>query len=135
MRKAELTPLAGAALLQKLHPWPLQYAVNYLPGAGLLIYALARGRGRVTSHLSTDSMELLGMASYSFYLIHMPVIRCVRGVFRHLHFVSPTAPVVALEVVATFLIAQICAIILFRRFETPAHQALKRLGARFRETR
>ena len=127
--------LAVGTILQKLHPWPFQYAVNYLPGAALLIYALARGRGRVASHLSLQSMELLGMASYSFYLIHMPVIRCVRGVFRHLHIDSPPAGLIVLEVMAAFLIAQVCAIILFRHVEVPAHRALKRLGGGFRESR
>ena len=127
--------LCAGAILQKLHPWPFQYAINYLPGATLLIYTLSRGRGRVAGHLGLQSMELLGMASYSFYLIHMPVIRCIRGLFRHFHVLVPSAPVIALSVIGCFVIAQVCAIGMFRFLEVPSQQALKRLGRGFRETR
>ena len=75
------------------------------------------------------------MASYSFYLIHMPVIRCVRGAFRHFHWLTPAPLVVAAAAIGTFLLAQAMALILFRLYEGPLHQALKRLGGRFRETR
>lgn len=130
-----LALLAVGACLQKVHPWPLQYAVNHLPGAALLIYVPARGQGWVARHLSVRTMELLGMASYSFYLIHMPVIRCVRGVFRYFHWLAPAPLVVALAAIGTFLLAQAIAIMLFRLYEVPLHRALKRLGGRFRETR
>jgi peptidoglycan/LPS O-acetylase OafA/YrhL len=127
--------LGAGAFLQMVHPWPFQYAVNSLPGAALLIYVLARGQGCVTMHLSVPTMELLGMASYSFYLIHMPVIRCVRGVFRHFHYLAPAPHIVVLSILGTFFLAQASALALFRLYEMPLHLSLKGFGRRFSETR
>ena len=119
--------LTAGAWMQQLFSWPLQDAFDYLPGAALLIYILARGSGWVAAHLSGRRMEVLGMASFSFYMIHMPVIRCVRGVMRHFDVLSPSPTVIAATVIGTFLAAQVCAILLCRHFELPVQKWMKNL--------
>ena len=139
MSERATTTLAGAAMLllliggwmQQLIPWPFQDAMKYMPGGVLLIYVLSRGTGALARHLSARPLKVLGMASFAFYLIHMPVIRCVRGVLRHFDILSPSWPVITVIVMGTFLAIQACAIALCWRFELPMQKVLKRAFDRF----
>src|SRR5256712_10498024 len=59
---------------------PLWGGLLYLPGAGLLILGLAYGRGFFGAHLKRPGLQRLGVGRFSLLLIHVPVLRAVRGV-------------------------------------------------------
>jgi peptidoglycan/LPS O-acetylase OafA/YrhL len=69
----------------RLHaPWPLWGGLLYAPGSALLIYGLAQKRGIFAWHLSHPWLNLLGTASFSFYMIHAPILRALRLLWLYL---------------------------------------------------
>jgi peptidoglycan/LPS O-acetylase OafA/YrhL len=54
-------------------PYPLLHNGLLVPVFALLIVSLAPGRGALAACLATPAMVLLGEASYSLYLIHVPL--------------------------------------------------------------
>jgi peptidoglycan/LPS O-acetylase OafA/YrhL len=54
-------------------PYPLVHNGLLAPVFALLIVSLAPGRGALAACLATPAMVLLGEASYSLYLIHVPL--------------------------------------------------------------
>jgi peptidoglycan/LPS O-acetylase OafA/YrhL len=125
------TLVIGGGLVPQLR-WPVAGAINYLPGSLILIYALARSTGPVARHMGWRPMLVLGMASFAFYMIHMPIIRCVRGVFRHFDYTAPAPPVSVGAAIATFLLTQACALGMFYWFESPVQNRLRKFIRRER---
>jgi peptidoglycan/LPS O-acetylase OafA/YrhL len=100
------------------------------PGAALLIYGLAYGRGWLAQFLSHRWVELLGMSSFAFYLIHDLIIRIFKGAFEHYH-VSINNSFSAITMTATlFIMTQIISIIVFKKVESPAQKYLRGLARR-----
>jgi peptidoglycan/LPS O-acetylase OafA/YrhL len=64
-----LAVLAASAAI----PYPLLHNGLLAPVFALLIVSLAPGRGALAAWLATPAMVLLGEASYSLYLIHVPL--------------------------------------------------------------
>jgi peptidoglycan/LPS O-acetylase OafA/YrhL len=52
----------------------------YVPDSVLLVLGLACGRGYFVAHLSRPCINRLGIASFSFDMIHAPLIQTVKGV-------------------------------------------------------
>src|SRR5437879_10894960 len=71
--------IVAGAVARPYAAWPLWGGLLYVPGAVLLILGLAYGRGPFVAHLSRPALSRLGVASFSLYLIHAPLLRAVRG--------------------------------------------------------
>jgi peptidoglycan/LPS O-acetylase OafA/YrhL len=63
--------LAGSSLI----PYPLLHNGLLAPVYAYFIFALAHGEGRIAQFLATPVLVLLGEASYSLYLLHLPIAR------------------------------------------------------------
>ena len=106
-------------------PWPLWGGVLYIPGSALLILGLADGKTVLSEHLSTRWLERLGMASFSFYMIHAVFLRAVKGVFLHLGWEVRSWPVFVTVVISMFVLTQIIAFIIFDCYERPVQGWLR----------
>jgi peptidoglycan/LPS O-acetylase OafA/YrhL len=97
------------------------------PGAAFLIYGLAGGYGFLARWLSLPWIVLLGGSSFSFYLIHDPIIRVCRGIFQHFHL-NITGLSEALVVGGVlFVITQALSIVIFKKVELPIQKRLRGL--------
>jgi len=76
--------LIMGAIYRQYAPWPLWGGLLYLPGSALLVVGLASGKGFFIKHLGQPWLHRLGVSSFSFYMIHAPVIRALKGVCRYL---------------------------------------------------
>jgi len=123
---------AGGIVLLALALWgnarmPSFLSLGFLnaPGAALLVYGLAYGRGRVAQFLSHPWMRLLGMSSFAFYLIHDLLLRACEGAFRHWHIGAFAPGIVFTGCLALFLLTQAVSIGLFKTFEAPVQGFLR----------
>ena len=100
------------------------------PGAALLIYGLAYGRGWLAQFLSHPWVELLGMSSFAFYMIHDLIIRVLKGAFEHYHFTITNLLTGIFITGILFIMTQIISIIVFKKVESPAQRYLRGLARR-----
>jgi len=109
-------------------------AMNFAlaPSAALLIFCAARYRSAVSRPLNTPAAIALGDASYSIYLVHLGVLLAVawltglagRGlVFDSIRLVAVVTAIIALSM------------LVYRFYEAPAREWLRRLGARYARLR
>jgi peptidoglycan/LPS O-acetylase OafA/YrhL len=104
-------------------------AMNFAlaPSAALLIFCAARYRSAASRLLNTPAAIALGDASYSIYLVHLGVLLAVAWLTglagRGLLFDS-----IRLVAVVTAIIA--LSMLVYRFYEAPAREWLRRLGAR-----
>jgi peptidoglycan/LPS O-acetylase OafA/YrhL len=109
-------------------------AMNFAlaPSAALLIFCAARYRSAVSRPLNTPAAIALGDASYSIYLVHLGVLLAVAWLTglagRGLAFDS-----IRLVAVVTAIIA--LSMLVYRFYEAPAREWLRRLGARYARLR
>jgi peptidoglycan/LPS O-acetylase OafA/YrhL len=116
--------LAGA-IYRPQAPWPLWGGLLYVPGASLLVLGLASGVGAFAPHLSRPWVKQLGMASFSFYLIHAPMLRAVRGVFYHFHLELHTWTEFLLWAGGMYILIQGVALVVYRGYEVPIQKRLR----------
>ena len=107
--------------------WPLRGGLLYVPGAVLLILGLAYGRGFFVAHLSRPWLNRLGVASFSLYLVHVPLLRAVRGVCLHLRWEVRSWPTFGAVAIAMFVVVQAAALLICYEYELPLQQRLRRL--------
>ena len=120
--------LIVAGLIYRQHaPWPLWGGLLYLPGSVLLIIGLAYGRGFFAAHLSRLWLNRLGMASFSFYLIHVPLLRAVKGAFLHLGWRAVSWSAIGAAVIAIFIVGQTAALLTYYWYESPVQKRLRSL--------
>ena len=117
--------LVVGAFYRKYSPWPLHGGLLYLPGSALLIFGLALGRGFFVSHLSSPGLKRLGLASFSFYLIHAPVIRITKGVCLKLHWAVNSWTAYWLVAAVMFVLIQFSAFLVYHGYEMPIQQRLR----------
>jgi peptidoglycan/LPS O-acetylase OafA/YrhL len=102
------------------------------PSAALLIFCAARYRSAVLRLLNTPAAIALGDASYSIYLVHLGVLLAVAWLTgsagRGLVFDSMRLGVVVAAIIALSMLV-------YRFYEAPAREWLRRLGARFSHPR
>jgi peptidoglycan/LPS O-acetylase OafA/YrhL len=109
-------------------------AMNFAlaPSAALLIFCAARYRSAVSRRLNTPAAIALGDASYSIYLVQLGVLLAVawltglagRGlVFDSIRLVAVVTGIIALSM------------LVYRFYEAPAREWLRRLGARYARLR
>ena len=90
-----------------------------LPFFGLVVYGLARGGGPIAWLLSRPAFQVLGEASYSIYILQIPIQAWTYTVLHRLvvRFVniSPRA-----EAVVELLTIVVASLVVVRCFERPA---------------
>ena len=111
-------------------PWPLHSGAIYMPGSALLVFGLAHSRGFFAAHLSHPWLRRLGMASFSFYMLHTPIMRAVRGIYYYLGWETRTWTGFWLVTVAAFIVIQASAFLMLYKFELPTQQWLRSLRER-----
>jgi len=124
--------IVAGAVARPFAAWPLGGGLLYLPGAVLLVLGLAYGRGFFVAHLSRPWLKRLGMASFSLYLIHVPVLRVVRGVCLHLGWEVRSWPAFGAVVMAMFMVVQTAALLICYGYELPLQKRLRSLLIRRR---
>jgi len=103
-------------------PW---VSIAVLPFV-VLLYSLASSRDAITAFFSHPVMFLLGGASYSVYLLQLPVRDWVRSLFSH-----TTASLKQLNAPLTPVILVLFSILVFRYLEEPLRRTIRRgLAAR-----
>src|SRR2546425_5266715 len=107
--------------------WPLWGGLLYVPGSVLLILGLAYGRGFFVAHLSRPGLNRLGMASFSLYLIHLPLLRAVKGLCLRLGWEVHSWPAFWAVVIAMLIVVQAAALLTCYRYEIPLQRRLRRL--------
>jgi peptidoglycan/LPS O-acetylase OafA/YrhL len=110
-------------------PWPFWGGLLYLPGSALLVYGLAQNRGVFASHLSHRWLNVLGTASFSFYLIHAPLLRGLRFLWSHFAWQVTSWPGLLATVLVVYLAVQVLAIACCYGYEIPVQKWLRRLLA------
>jgi peptidoglycan/LPS O-acetylase OafA/YrhL len=107
-------------------PWPLLGGgLLYLPGSLLLILGLAYERGVLVAHLSHPVLKVLGTASFSFYMVHQPILRMARGVFLQMGLTVHSEAASWAVMVVMFLVAQAAALVICYRYEIPIQNWLR----------
>jgi peptidoglycan/LPS O-acetylase OafA/YrhL len=131
---AELSGLAQAiglllifagAMYRQYAAWPLWGGLLYVPGSVLLILGLAYGRGFFVAHLSRPWLNRLGIASFSFYMIHAPLIRGVKGVCLYLGWEVHSWPYFWGVTLLLFVFIQVTALGVCYAYEFPLQQRLR----------
>src|SRR2546425_512075 len=124
--------IVAGAVARPFAAWPLGGGLLYLPGAVLLVLGLAYGRGFFVAPFSRPWLKRLGMASFSLYLIHVPVLRVVRGVCLHLGWEVRSWPAFGAVVMAMFMVVQTAALLICYGYELPLQKRLRSLLIRRR---
>src|SRR3989442_7525657 len=119
--------IIAGAMYRPYAAWPLWGGLLYLPGAVLLILGLAYGRGFFVAHLSRPRLNRLGVASFSLYLIHAPLLRAVRGLCLYLGWEVRSWPAFGAVVIAMFMVAQTAALLICYGYELPLQKRLRGL--------
>jgi peptidoglycan/LPS O-acetylase OafA/YrhL len=111
-------------------PWPLHGEAVYMPGSALLVFGLAHSRGFLAAHLSHPWLRRLGMASFSFYMLHTPIMRALRGIYYYLGWETRTWTGFWLVTAGAFIVIQVAAFIMLYKFELPMQKWLRSLRDR-----
>lgn len=126
LQGAGLFLIVAGAIYRRSAPWPLWGGLLYVPGASLLVLGLAEGRSGLARHLAHPWVKVLGTASFSFYLLHSPILRATRAVCNLLKWEVQSWPGFFLVAVLMFAVVQACALLVCYRFEMPVQQWLRR---------
>ncbi len=108
-------------------PWPFWGGLLYVPGSALLTFGLASGRGFFVAHLSRPGLNRLGIASFSLYLIHLPLLRAVKGICLHLGWEVHSWLAFWAVVIGMFMVVQTAALLICYEYEIPLQKRLRRL--------
>src|SRR2546427_881494 len=119
--------IVAGAVARPYAAWPLWGGLLYVPGSVLLILGLAYGRGFFVAHLSRPGLNRLGMASFSLYLIHLPLLRAVKGLCLRLGWEVHSWPAFWAVVIAMLIVVQAAALLTCYRYEIPLQRRLRRL--------
>ena len=95
------------------------------PLFAVLIYSLAVGVGPLSWLLSLPTLVLFGEASYALYILHTPVIQYLRATLVITR--TPISP--ALAALLATLVSIVLSTIVYRRFEVPARNWIRRLAS------
>ena len=117
--------IVAGAMSRRYAPWPLWGGLLYVPGSALLVLSLAVGRGFLAAHLSRPWLQQLGTASFSFYLIHAPMLRYVRNVARILGWEAHSWIDFWVVTIVMFVVIQTSAFVLCHCYEIPVQKRLR----------
>jgi peptidoglycan/LPS O-acetylase OafA/YrhL len=122
-----LTYLVGVVFWRDYAPWPLSGGLIYVPGAALLVFGLAHSRGIFAAHLSGPWLRRLGMASFSFYMLHTPMMRALKGVYYYFGWETRTWAGFWSVALTAYIVIQTAAFIMLYNFELPTQKWLRGL--------
>jgi peptidoglycan/LPS O-acetylase OafA/YrhL len=128
LQAAGIGLIIAGAVYRQIAPWPLWGGLLYLPGSALLILGLAFGRGIFAGHLSHPWVRSLGLASFSFYMIHAPLLRAAKGVFLHFGWEVHSWPLFWGVTVTLLVLIQGIALGVLFAFEFPVQERLRSLA-------
>ena len=97
-----------------------------MPGSVLLVIGLAYGRGLFARHLEHPVLRELGGASFSFYLLHAPILRGVKGVCMYLGWEVQSWVGFWAVALAMFVTVQSIATVVHHWYELPVQRRLRR---------
>jgi peptidoglycan/LPS O-acetylase OafA/YrhL len=120
-----LALIIAGALSRRDAAWPLWGGLLYVPGSVLLVLGLAGGRGFFVAHLSRPWLHGLGVASFSLYLIHVPLLRATKGVCLFFGWEVHSWLVFGLVAIAMFVVVQTAALIVCSGYELPLQKCLR----------
>jgi len=120
--------IVAGAIGKQYGPWLFKGGLLIIPGAALLIVGLASGHGHFVAHLSHAWINRLGVASFSFYLIHDPILRAFRGACLYLNFMVHSWGVLLIFALVIFIFAQAAALLMCRYYEIPLQTRLRMMG-------
>jgi len=95
------------------------------PLFAVLIYSLAAGVGPLSWLLSLPTLVLFGEASYALYILHTPVIQYLRATL----VITRTQISPALAALLATMVSLLLSTIVYRRFEVPARNWIRRLAS------
>jgi peptidoglycan/LPS O-acetylase OafA/YrhL len=126
---AGIVLLIAGAVYRQHAPWPFWGGLLYVPGSALIIFglALSRGRGFLAAHLGRPWIRQLGIASFSFYMIHVPLLRTVRGLCYHFGWEVHSWTAFWAVTVGMFALIQTGAFIVCYGYEMAIQKYLRRL--------
>ena len=133
-RAARLGQAAGIALIvfgaicRQNAPWPFWGGALYVPGSALLIISLAYGRTMLAAHLTWPWINRLGVASFSFYLIHAPVLRLVKGIFLRLNWQINSWTGFGATAIGLLVLIQAVSLLVCSTYELPLQKYFRRFG-------
>ena len=127
VQAAGIVLIVAGAVYRDYAPWPLWGGLLYLPGSAVLVFGLTRGDTVLARHLAAPLVRRLGVASYSFYLLHAPMLRALKSVF--LVTGSEVGSWAAFGAIAavTFVAIQVTALIVCSAYELPVQKRLRDL--------
>ncbi|HEX9382904.1 MAG TPA: acyltransferase, partial [Gemmatimonadaceae bacterium] len=125
--------IIAGVIYRQYAAWPLWGGLLYVPGSVLLILGLAHGRGFFAAYLSRPWCNRLGMASFSLYLIHVPLLRAVKGVFLYSGWRVHSWPAMWAVVIGIFMVVQTAALYTYYWYELPLQKRLRSLLVQRRE--
>ena len=118
--------IAVAAVYRQHAPWPFWGGLLYVPGSAVLVYGLAQNNGLLAVHLSHRWLNRLGTASFSFYLLHAPLLRCLRFLWNRFDWQVTSWTGFAVTALASYLAVQVLAIAVCYRYEIPIQKWLRK---------
>ena len=113
------------AISKQFSIWPFRGGLLIIPGAALLILGLAYGHGQFVAHLSRPWLNRLGVASFSLYMVHDPILRAVRGTFFYSGWEVRSWPMFLAIGLVVFLLVQTAALMVCYGFEIPMQKRLR----------
>lgn len=120
--------IVAGAMARANAPWPLWGGLLYVPGSALLVLGLAYGRGFFVSHLSRPWLNRLGMASFSLYMVHAPILRVVKGICLRLGWEVQSWTAFGLVIALMFVVVQGVALVMHSRYELPLQRRLRSMA-------
>lgn len=127
LQLAGLALILAGALYREQAPWPLWGGLLYVPGSAALIYGLAQNRGALAYHLGRRSIQALGTASFSFYLLHAPILRGIRMAWLNFGWSVGSWSGFLVTAITIFVLVQALAIAVCYLYELPLQKALRTL--------
>jgi peptidoglycan/LPS O-acetylase OafA/YrhL len=118
--------LAFAYLLRSIgHP---KLAVLVVPMLLILVGCLAVGNGVVQRFLSLRWLVIGGMASYSVYLVHMPLVEILWAAQSRFSFIAPGTIGSKIFFAVLPVVVLVAGYLLWRFFEEPARRVMRRMS-------
>jgi len=106
-------------------PWPFWGGLLYVPGSAILIYGLSQQKGVLATHLAHPWLGRLGTASFSFYLIHAPILRGLKILWSHFGWQVTTWGGFAATTIIAYVAIQSLAMAVCYGYEIPVQRRLR----------
>jgi peptidoglycan/LPS O-acetylase OafA/YrhL len=127
LQAAGIALIVTGAVARAHAPWPFWGGLLYVPGSALLVISLAHGGGLFAAHLSRPAMSKLGAASFSFYMVHAPILRIIKNICLFIGWRVQSWPSFWLMTFGLLIVTQVAALLLHQKYEKPLQRLLRGL--------